>query len=342
MLIITNYMYFCNPAEGAAVICSSLARAGGQACRGAAEGAAACSSAHSICGAAEGPSQGTHARMAAPAQPPAPLLHLAGPSTTVRMHGSKLLCSQHCMTISRLWPAICPVFFADIDMLQHAIASCCVMQIDGQGWGPSTPPTPSAAHTPINASLSPTSNSSGDLNTIRGGNNSSRSSRLAPPHFDGSAAGKPSSGATPGPVVGSRAGSVSGSSSGAGGLSDTMLRRLTMPDGRPFAAQPAQLSGLRKAHTPPTTSGSIDSSSHSRASRAGVQLPQQQQQQQQPGFHLAADAPPGLQALAPSSHQRGFQQGDRISTGAAQPQQQQHPAERNGGGHQDRTAHHPR
>ena len=215
------------------------------------------------------------------------------------------------------------------------------MQIEGQGRGPSTPstpPTPSAAHTPINASLSPGSNSSGDLNTTRGGNNSLRSSRLAPPHFDGSgAASDPSSGATPGPVVGSRAGSVSGSSSGTRGLSDTMLRRLTMPDGRPFAAQPAQLSGPREAHTP--TSGSTDSRSKSRLSRAAVQLPQQQQQ---PGLLLAADAPPGFQALAPSSNQKGLQQGDRISTGAAQPQQQQHPAERNGGGHQDRTANYPR
>ena len=237
--------------------------------------------------------------------------------------------------ICHLWPAICPVFFANIDMLQHAVASCFVMQVEGQGWGPSTPPTPSAAQTPINTSLSPSSNSSNGHST-RGGNNPLRSSRLAPPHFDGSgAAGDASSGATPGPVVGSRAGSVSGSSSGAGGLSDTMLRRLTMPDGRPFAAQPAQLSGLRKAHTPPPTSGSTDSSSHSRVSRAAVQL-----SQQQPAFHLADGAPPGLQALAPSSNQRGLQQGDRISTGAAQ--QQQHPAERNGGGHQDRTAHHPR
>ena len=118
-----------------------------------------------------------------------------------------------------------------------------------------------------------------------------------------------------------------------------MLRRLTMPDGRPFAAQPAQLSGLRKAHTPPPTSGSTDSSSHSRVSRAAVQIPSQQQQ---PGFHLADDAPPGFQALAPISNQRGLQQGDRISTGAAQPQQQQHPAERNGGGHHDRTAQHRR
>ena len=211
------------------------------------------------------------------------------------------------------------------------------MQVEGQGWGPSTPPTPSVAHNPIDISLSPSSNSS-DGHSTRRGSKFSRSSRLAPPHSDGSgAASNASSGATPGPVVGSRAGSVSGSSSGTGGLSDTMLRRLTMPDGRLFAAQPAQLSGLRKAHTPPTASGSTDSSSNSRASRAAVQLPQQQQ----PGFHLADDAPPGLQALAPSSNQRGPQQGDRISTGAAQ-QQQQHPAERNGGGHHDRTAHHPR